>query len=174
MNDFGTVLSPTEVRFERSLPGPIETVWTFLTESKKRGEWLASGPMDLRVGGKVRLRFKHSELSPHKAEPPERWREMDAKGHDSTGEITEIDPPRHLAFTWGASEVVFDLAPKGDKVLLTLTHRKLPNREEMVGTMGGWHTHLAILVERAHGRTPPAFWELFRRIDGKYEERVPR
>jgi hypothetical protein len=70
--------------------------------------------------------------------------------------------------------VVFDLAPRGDKVLLTLTHRKLPNREEMVGVSGGWHTHLEILVERAHGRTPPAFWDVFRRIDGRYEGRVPR
>jgi uncharacterized protein YndB with AHSA1/START domain len=174
MNDYGAVLSPTEVRFERLLPGPIETVWAFITDSRKRGEWLASGPMELRVGGKVQLRFKHSELSPHQAPPPERYREMDATGHDSAGEVTELDPPRHIAFTWGSSEVVFDLAPRGDKVLLTLTHRKLPNREEMVGTMGGWHTHLAVLVERAQGRTPPAFWDLFSRYDGMYESRVPR
>ena len=174
MNDYGAVLSPTEVRFERLLPGPIETVWAFITDSRKRGEWLASGPMELRVGGKVQLRFKHSELSPHQAPPPERYREMDAKGHDSTGEVTELDPPHHIAFTWGESEVVFDLVPRGDKVLLTLTHRKLPNREEMVGTMGGWHAHLAVLVERAHERTPPAFWDLFSRYDGMYESRVPR
>jgi len=31
--EYGTVLSPTEVRFERLLPGPIETVWAFLTDS---------------------------------------------------------------------------------------------------------------------------------------------
>ena len=69
-DDYGTVLSPTEVRFQRLLPGPIETVWAFLTDSKKRGEWFASGPMEPRVGGKVTLRFKHSDLSPHKAPPP--------------------------------------------------------------------------------------------------------
>ena len=64
-DDYATVLSPTEVRFQRLLPGPIETVWTHLTASKKRGEWFASGPMEPRVGGKVTLRFKHSDLSPH-------------------------------------------------------------------------------------------------------------
>jgi len=80
-DDYGTVLSPTEVRFERLLPGPIETVWAFLTDSKKRGEWFASGPMEPWVGGKVTLRFKHSDLSPHKAPPPDRFKEMDAKGH---------------------------------------------------------------------------------------------
>lgn len=173
MNDYGTVLSPTEVRFERLLPGPIETVWAYLTDSKKRGEWFASGPMDLRVGGKVQLHFKHSDLSPNKAPPPERFKEMDRTGHDSSGEITEIDPPRHLAFTWGTSEVVFDLAPRGDKVLLTLTHRKLPDRSEMVGVMGGWHAHLSILVDKAYGWTPPAFWDVWRASDGVYDKRVP-
>jgi uncharacterized protein YndB with AHSA1/START domain len=179
MTDDGIVLSPTEVRFERLLPGPIESVWTYLTDSRKRGEWLASGPMDLRVGGRVQLRFKHQDLSPNKAPPPDKLKEIDRTGHDSTGEITELDPPRHLAFTWGSetwgwSEVVFDLEPKGDKILLTLTHRKLPNRDGMVGVMGGWHAHLAILVEKAHGHTPDAFWDVWRRTDGYYETRVPR
>ena len=53
MTGYPEVISPTEIRFERLLPGPIETVWSYLTESGKRGEWLASGPMELRVGGKV-------------------------------------------------------------------------------------------------------------------------
>jgi uncharacterized protein YndB with AHSA1/START domain len=167
MSDRPTILSPTEIRFERLLPGPIETVWAFLTDSEKRGEWLAAGPMDLRVGGKVELHFKHSDLSPKKAPPPERYKEMDAKGRSGSETITEIDPPHHLVFTWGGtSEVVFDLAPRGDKVLLTLTHRKLQSEEELKGTAGGWQCHLTILVEKAYGRTPPAFWDLFRKVNG--------
>lgn len=167
MTDRPTILSPTEIRFERLLPGPIEIVWAFLTDEKKRGEWLASGPMDPRVGGKVELRFKHSDLSPNKAPPPERYKQMDITGHRAEETITEIDPPHHLAFTWGGtSEVVFDLAPRGDKVLLTLTHRKLPNEEELKGTAGGWQCHLTILVEKAYGRAPPAFWDIFRKVSG--------
>jgi uncharacterized protein YndB with AHSA1/START domain len=88
MNDYGQVLSPTEVRFERLLPGPIETVWAYLTDARRRGEWFASGPMEPRVGGKIQFHFKHSDLSPAKAPAPERFREIDAKGHDSTGEVT--------------------------------------------------------------------------------------
>ena len=165
MTDRPIVLSPTEIRFERLLPGPIETVWAFLTDPQKRGEWLASGPMDLRVGGKVELHFKHSDLSPNKAPPPERYAEMDRTGHRAEETITEIDPPRHLAFTWaGTSEVVFDLEPRGHQVLLTLTHRKLPNEDELKGTSGGWQCHLAILMEKANGRTPPAFWDVFRKV----------
>ena len=53
MNGYPEVLSPSEIRFQRLLPGPVETVWSYLTDEKKRGEWLASGPMDLRVGGTV-------------------------------------------------------------------------------------------------------------------------
>ncbi len=179
MNDFApdafaTVLSPTEIRFERLLPGPIETVWAFLTDSKKRGEWFAAGPMELRIGGRVELHFKHSDLSPSKAPPPERFKRMDAEGHHVELRITEIDPPRHLAFTWGdGSEVVFDLTPQGDKVLLTLTHRRIATRADMVGTAGGWHCHLAILVEKAYGYIPPAFWDVFRKYDGEYDKRIP-
>ncbi|HZQ00507.1 MAG TPA: SRPBCC family protein [Reyranella sp.] len=177
-SDYGKLVSPTEVRFERLLPGPIETVWAFITDSEKRGEWFASGPMELRVGAKFTLRFKHSSLSPNKAPAPERFREMDKTGHEWTGEITEVDPPRRLAFFSNDSEVVFDLKPvkdaKGeDKVLLILTHRRLPNREMVVGVMGGWHSHLAVLVDKAHGRTPPAFWDIWRANDGVYDKRVP-
>jgi uncharacterized protein YndB with AHSA1/START domain len=185
MTGYHHVVSPTEIRFERLLPGPIETVWAYLTDAKKRGEWLASGPMEPKVGGKVSLRFKHSELSPLQAPPPERFEKMDAEGHSAEEMITAFDPPRRLAFTWGgslgggsleggASEVVFELAPHGDKVLLTLTHRKLPNDAERIGTAGGWHCHLTILVEKLEGRTPPAFWDVFRRIGAEYTNGIPR
>ena len=48
MNDHGTVLDPATIRFQRLLPADIETVWAYLTESDKRGQWLASGDMELR------------------------------------------------------------------------------------------------------------------------------
>jgi uncharacterized protein YndB with AHSA1/START domain len=128
------------------------------------------------VGGKVSLRFKHAELSPNQSPPPERFRKMDEEGHRAEETVTEIDPPRRLAFTWGGtSEVVFELSPRSDgKVLLTLTHRKLPSDAERTGTAGGWHTHLIILVEKLEDRTPPAFWEVFRRVDADYASGIPR
>ena len=179
MKDYPEVVSPTEIRFERLLPGPIENVWFYLTDSRKRGEWLASGPMELRVGGKVALRFKHSELSPLQAPPPERFTKMDAEGHNAEETITELDPPRRLAFTWDGqgddpSEVVFELAPRGDKVLLTLTHANLPDRAQTLGVSGGWHTHLDVLVEYLEGRTPPYFWDMFAKMGDAYEKRIPQ
>lgn len=175
MKDYPQVLSPTEVRFERLLPGPIENVWRYLTDAGKRGEWLASGPMEPRVGGKVVLRFKHSDLSSNKAPPPEKYARMDVEGHRAEETITQFDPPHRLAFTWGAqSEVVFELAPKDGKVLLTLTHRKLPTEAERNGNAAGWHCHLTVLVDKLEGRTPPAFWDTFRKIDAEYAQGIPR
>ncbi len=135
--------------------------------------------MEPRVGGKATLRFKHSDLSPHKAPPPERFKEIDATGHEWSCTVVAWDPPRRLALRLeDESEVVFELEtvpdPEGDKVLLTLTHRKLSGRDEMVDVSGGWHTHLAVLVDKSHGRTPPAFWDLWRGIDGQYDRRIAR
>lgn len=175
MSAYGRITAPAEVRFERVLPGPIETVWEFLTDATKRGEWLATGPMELRVGGKASLTFRHADLSPHQAAAPEKYRTIDAEAHHSEHTITAVEPPRLLAFTWsGNSEVVFELKPEGDLVLLTVTHRRLASRAEMVEVSGGWHTHLDILVERASGRVPPAFWTVFGQIEDEYETRYPR
>ena len=63
MSEFGVLTEARTIRFQRVLPGPIERVWAFLTESDKRGRWLASGPMELRVGGRVELNFRHAELA---------------------------------------------------------------------------------------------------------------
>ena len=68
MSEFGVVPEARTLRIRRVLPGPIERVWAYLTESEKRGRWLAAGPMELRVGGRVELTFRNTDLSAH-AEP---------------------------------------------------------------------------------------------------------
>lgn len=37
MSEYGVVTEPGTVRIQRVLPGPIERVWAYLTESEKRG-----------------------------------------------------------------------------------------------------------------------------------------
>jgi hypothetical protein len=59
-------------------------------------------------------------------------------------------------------------------VLLTLTHRKLPNDAERDGSAAGWHCHLTVLVDRLEGRTPPAFWDIFRKVSAEYANGIPR
>lgn len=180
MDDFAERLDAHTLRFVRILPGPIERVWDYLWDGEKRGLWFASGPMPTRVGEAFEMRFKHSELSPHQAPPPERMAEMDKTGHTSRNTLLAYEPPHRLVFTFGGekginSEVEFRLDPEGDpkdnKVRFTLTHSKIPDRPFAVGVSGGWHSHLAILEERVHGRTPPAFWDVWRRYDGIYDKR---
>src|SRR3982751_4943611 len=57
-----TLIPPSTVRLERLLPGPVERVWSYITESKKRATWLAAGEFDLRIGGKIELHFENDKL----------------------------------------------------------------------------------------------------------------
>src|SRR6186997_2121449 len=97
MESFSVVTEPRTVRLERLLPGPIERAWSYLTESEKRGKWLAPGEWDLRVGGRVTMTFNNENLSADK-ETPEKFK--DTKGHQVVGQITRYEPPRLLAFAW--------------------------------------------------------------------------
>lgn len=182
MSDYGTVLDQGSVRFERLLPGPIERVWEYLTQSDKRATWLAAGPMELRVGGRVELVFRNEELAGPDEETPAVYK--DASGHRQVTRITRIEPPRLLAFTWGnevagpgeppPSEVVFELEPRDGQVLLVLTHRRLSRREDAVSVSSGWHVHLAVLASVLGGGARPRFWAEVLRLEQEYERRIPR
>ena len=168
MSDYGVVSEPRTVRFERVLPGPIDRVWAYLTESDKRAKWLASGPMELRVGGRFELKFNQADYAAIIEPIPERFKHHG--GEVEIGLVTQCDPPRLLAFTWreGAveSEVIFELMPRGRDVLLVLTHRRLGNRVEMVSVASGWHTLLGVLVEHLNGCEPRWIWSV-RAVGGR-------
>ncbi len=175
MTDYGKKIDKDAVRFERLLPGPIERVWAFLTESEKRRTWLAAGPMELRIGGKAELTFRNSELAAN--EPtPEKFQKCE--GLVSQGHVVECDPLRRLTFTWfeesgkSPSEVTFELSPQGDQVLLVLTHRKLATREGMLSIAGGWHTHLGVLESRLMEKKPGPFWPTMAKLGAEYETRI--
>ncbi|MGV8294798.1 hypothetical protein ACV36C_38820, partial [Pseudomonas aeruginosa] len=94
MSDYGVVTSPASLCFTRILPASVERVWAFLTESDKRGLWLASGDMELREGGGVTLRFVHADLS-SVAEPTQKKRSATQQTYPSTGtDDQEIVPWR--------------------------------------------------------------------------------
>ena len=172
LGEFGVVPEARTLRMRRVLPGPIERVWAYLTESEKRGRWLASGPMELHVGGRVQLTFRNSDLSAQAEPPPDKYKEYEETGFE--GRVTRCDPPRLLSYTWGSgSEVTFELSPQGDDVLLVLTHRRLPDRTAMVTVGSGWHAHLAILLDHLNGREPRPFWSTHARLEAEYERRLP-
>lgn len=64
------------------------------------------------------------------------------------------------------------LTPQSDgKVKLTLTHSKLPDRKYALNISGGWHSHLAMLQHKAEGRVPPSIWDVWRQLQGVYDQR---
>ena len=175
MASFGTLVEPGTVRLERTLPGPVDRIWAYLTEPEKRARWLAGGEIQLHVGGRVDLWFKHADLSPIGVPTPERFA-ASADGASLRGSVTACDPPHLLAFTWGEgearpSEVTFELEAVGEQVRLTITHRRLGDQRSVwANVAGGWHTHLAILEDRLHGRVPQPFFAAFERIEARYGE----
>ena len=110
---YGVLTEPATLTIRRVLPGPIERVWAYLTESGLRRQWQGSG------------------------------------------------------------DVSFELEPKGDEVLLTLTHRRLPDRAMLVKVASGWHMHLDLLVARASGAEATPFWDGWNRLREDYERRIP-
>ena len=108
---YGTLGEDATLTLERLLPGSIDRVWAYLTESDLRRQWLAAGTMEMRVGAPVELVWRNNELMDNPGQPPEG---LDGR-HEMQSKITELDPPHRLGFTFGnAGEVTFDLEPVGD------------------------------------------------------------
>jgi uncharacterized protein YndB with AHSA1/START domain len=167
---YGVLTEPATVRIERLLPGPVERVWAYLTESNLRRQWLAAGDMELKVGTPFELVWRNDELTDPPGERPDGF----GGEHRMQSRIIELDPPRRIAFTWGGSgDVSFDLEPQGDEVLVTVVHRRLPDRATLLKVAAGWHSHLDVLVARATGKPAAPFWDAFLRLETEYAARIP-
>lgn len=167
---YGTLTEPATLRIQRLLPGPIERVWAYLTESDLRRKWLASGEMALEVGASFELVWRNNELTNPPGERPSGFGDE----HRMQSRITELDPPRRLSFTWGNSgDVTFELEPRDHKVLLTVIHRRLPDRGTMLMVGAGWHMHLDVLVARVSGTQTEPFWDGWARLKTDYDRRLP-
>ncbi|MEH6785465.1 MAG: SRPBCC family protein [Alcanivorax jadensis] len=164
----------TTLTVERTLPGPIERVWAYLTEPDKRARWLGDGTLGQFVGGAVEIHFHNRDLSEDKQPAPQQYKHIENQATLS-GTITRFEPPHVLAHTWGDNEgeVTFELTERGDQVHLLLTHRQLP---EDMGTRtsvaSGWHTHLGILVEDLNGLARSAFWPRHTTLEAHYRKRL--
>jgi uncharacterized protein YndB with AHSA1/START domain len=167
---YGVLTEPATLKIQRLLPGPIERVWAYLTESDLRRQWLAAGQMEMKAGAPFEFVWRNDELT----DPPGQRPPGFSEEHRMQGRITELDPPRKLAIAWrDTGDVSFDLEPVGNDVLLTLIHRRLPDRAAMLKVGAGWHMHLDILVARARGQKPEPFWDGWSRLKGEYDRRLP-
>ena len=171
-----TLVEPGTVRLERLLPGPVERVWSYVVESDKRARWLAAGEFELRVGGRIELRFDNANLTRDKAEAAK----YGDRGKGAfEGVITRLEPNRVLAHTWrwdatghaADTEVTYELTPKGKQVLLVITHRRMP-KDLVTAVMGGWDVHSGILQDLLEGKEPRSFWTEHARMEKEYAAAV--
>ena len=167
---FGALIEPTTLKIQRLLPGPIERIWAYLTDSELRRKWLAAGKMEMKAGSPFELVWRNDELT----NPPGRRPEGFGAEHRIESKITALEPLRKIAFTFGnAGDVTFELSPRGDDVLLTVIHRRLPDRSTMLKVSAGWHAHLDVLVARVTGTEPTPFWDGWSRLSKEYDRRLP-
>jgi len=161
-----TLIKPSTVRYERLLPGPVERVWAYLTESKKRATWLAAGEFDLRVGGRIELIFENDKLSDEKSPAGGGTRRFE-------GKITRLEPNRALAYTWNwdgrDSDVLYELSPRGKDVLLVIHHHLPDDPGLKIAVGGGWGAHTAILEDQLNGVKPRGFWSTHNRLMKQFE-----
>jgi uncharacterized protein YndB with AHSA1/START domain len=167
---FGELASPSTLTIQRTLPGPIERVWSYLVDSELRQQWLAAGRLTPEAGTSFELVWRNDELSASASERPQGF----PAESRATCQVTEAQVPRKLRFLWpDVGDVSFELEPVGDQVVLTVTHRQLPNRSLSVMVGAGWHMHCDILVARVAGVVAPSFWRGWMRLRDEYERRIP-
>jgi uncharacterized protein YndB with AHSA1/START domain len=124
------------VRFERRLAQPPERVWRAITDAEDLAAWFPD-TIEGEFAPDAEVRFP-------------KFVEM---GLPATGRVTEFDPPRLLAYTWGPSTLRFELEPDGDGCRLVFTDM-LP-REETAKNAAGWEVCLANLEARLAGEESP-------------------
>ena len=136
----GTLLSEDGgflLRFERHLPHPVERVFRAVTEPGELAGWFPGQvEIDLVVGG--RARFAGTGL------------DIDPELLPSEGTVTELDPPRLFAFTWGKDLLRFELRPEGGGCLLVFTHR-FAARASAPRSAAGWSLCLDLLTAALDG-----------------------
>jgi uncharacterized protein YndB with AHSA1/START domain len=143
MSEKGTFSKVDCVSFRRTLPGPIERVWAFLTEPEHLPAWFgAQSSIEPGQGGRIHLMGGHIR-----------------------GVVTQWQPPKRLVYTWN----VFDAADPPDAVsrypesyptfvldaadgAVTLTFSHFPVLERFAPQNAmGWHTMLDILSAGLRG-----------------------
>ena len=120
-----------------------ETIFEFFTVPEKHVQWEGTeAELDPRPGGVYRV--------------------LVAGAHQLAGEYVEVSPPDRIVFTvgWdvegnpirpGSTTVEITLHPDGDKTLVRLAHRGLPDEDAVEQHSHGWEHYLGRLAVAAAG-----------------------
>jgi len=134
--------------FERRYVQPLEKVWAAITVPERISDWLAEARVDLRLGGAFALSFT-------------------GEAYAFEGVITELDPPRLIAWTWPHEQhpdsvVRWELFPDGEGCRLVLTQSDM-HPPHLVEVGAGWHALLEVLPGAAGG--PKVVWRRERELE---------
>ncbi len=170
INPYGRLTEPATLVIERLLPGPASRIWRYLTDGEMRRKWLASGAMEEKAGAAFELVWRNDELTDPPGTRPDGFsEEMRMKSR-----VLEVHKDKRLVFTWGENgEVAFDLRPEGEDVMLTVTHRRISDRANLLMVGAGWHMHLDILAATMNGARPQPFWDGWLKLKDDYDRRLP-
>lgn len=118
----------SQLRVDRVLPHPPEKVWRAVTEPEHLATWFPTpAEPELRAGGSMRF----------------------ADG--VAGTVTDVDPPRLLAFTWDEDHLRFELHPEGAGTRIVLLHT-FADKAGAASFAAGWDTCFAGLALTLDGR----------------------
>ena len=166
--NYGTLIEPATLRIERLLPGPIDRVWAYLTQSDLRRQWLASGEMKPEVGSTFELAWRNDQL-----DTPETLSDDTPAHHVQQSRMVAFEPPHRLAYHWNnVGDVAFTLAEEGANVRLTLIHSRIPDHGTLMGVSTGWHTHLDFLAGRLAGTKMASYSQIREALKAEYNRRL--
>lgn len=141
------------LRFVRRLHHPQAKVWRAITETEQLRGWFAHIldydrlQFDLREGAQLAFvpKPEHAGLSVGR------------------GEVTRVDPPRLLEYTWDSEILRWELEPDGDAACRLVFTNVFSDRGDAPALGAGWHAGLDQLAAMLDGH--PA--------DGSDWERLP-
>ena len=108
------------LRFERRLDHPVERVWRAVTEPAELRRWFVDAVDWTPAAGET------------------------FEAHGASGEITELNPPRVIAWTFAEDRFRFELQPEDEGCVLVFTH-VFVDRSVGAQHAAGWEAYLARL-----------------------------
>jgi uncharacterized protein YndB with AHSA1/START domain len=114
------------LRFERTLAHPVERVWRAISDPEELGRWFPAS----------------AQWTPATGETFE--------AYGGSGEVTLVDAPHRLAWTFGGDGFSFELAAEGNGCRLIFTH-VFDDRSLAAQTAAGWEAYLSRLEPHLAG-----------------------
>jgi uncharacterized protein YndB with AHSA1/START domain len=149
------------LRFERHYAHPPEKVWRAITETEHLSAWFpAVVDFDLRPGATLRF-LPTAEQMRRYGMPPDQA---------GTGEITRVDPPWLLEYTWDTEILRWELSPESGGGCRLVFTNVFDDRDMAAPAAAGWHAGLEVVAAQLDGREVD--WSPWDRADALSREDV--